>query len=49
QEAKLANENFVSKAPEKVINNEREKLANYKDMLEKVMARLPIIEAKLGR
>ncbi|MBR0140442.1 MAG: valine--tRNA ligase [Firmicutes bacterium] len=49
QEAKLANQNFVSRAPEKVINNEREKLANYKDMLEKVMARLPLVEAKLGK
>ncbi len=49
QEAKLANQNFVSRAPEKVISNEREKLANYKDMLEKVMARLPLVEAKLGK
>jgi len=46
-EGKLANEQFVSKAPEKVINNEREKLANYKDMLEKTLARIPEVEAKL--
>ena len=46
-EAKLANEAFVTKAPEKVINNEREKLANYKDLLEKTLARIPAVEAKL--
>ncbi|MBR6351702.1 MAG: class I tRNA ligase family protein, partial [Firmicutes bacterium] len=46
-EGKLANEQFVSKAPEKVINNEREKLANYRDMLAKTLARIPEVEAKL--
>ncbi|MDU0894182.1 MAG: valine--tRNA ligase, partial [Anaerococcus sp.] len=32
---KLNNENFVNKAPEAVVNEEREKLANYEDLLEK--------------
>jgi valyl-tRNA synthetase len=44
---KLANEGFVSKAPEKVINEEKEKLAKYKDMLEKVLERLKLVEKKL--
>lgn len=45
---KLANEGFVSKAPEKVINIEKEKLAKYEDMLEKVKERLILVEKKLG-
>lgn len=39
-EKMLSNEGFVSKAPEKKINEEREKLANYKSMLEAVTERL---------
>nr|WP_317359562.1 valine--tRNA ligase [uncultured Tyzzerella sp.] len=35
-EKKLSNEGFVAKAPEKVINEEKEKMAKYKDMLQKV-------------
>ena len=35
-EGKLNNAGFVDKAPEKVVNEEREKLAKYKDMLAKV-------------
>jgi len=35
-EGKLGNPGFVDKAPEKVVNEEREKLAKYKDMLSKV-------------
>ncbi len=35
-EGKLNNPGFVDKAPEKVVNEEREKLLKYKDMLEKV-------------
>ncbi len=33
---KLSNESFVSKAPEKVVGAEKEKLANYSDMLLKI-------------
>ncbi len=44
---KLANENFVSKAPEKVINAEREKMVKYEDMLNTVNERLAIVSAKL--
>jgi valyl-tRNA synthetase len=46
---KLANEGFVSKAPEKVINEEREKLAKYEDMLVKISERLALVEKKLPR
>jgi valyl-tRNA synthetase len=34
--AKLANKNFIDKAPESVINSEKEKLAKIKDSLIKV-------------
>ena len=34
--AKLANEKFISKAPEKVVNAEREKLVNIRQNLKKV-------------
>jgi valyl-tRNA synthetase len=44
---KLANEGFVSKAPEKVINEEREKLARYEDMLVKITERLALVEKKI--
>ena len=46
---KLSNEGFVSKAPEKVINEEREKMVKYKEMLEKVTDRLAMIGAKIGK
>ncbi len=46
-ENKLANEGFVSKAPEKVIQAERDKLASYTEMLDKVSGRLDEIEKKL--
>jgi valyl-tRNA synthetase len=45
---KLANEGFVSKAPEKVISDEREKLAKYEDMLVKITERLGLVEKKLS-
>lgn len=45
--SKLSNENFVSKAPEKVINEEREKQVKYEAMLEKVMDRLAIVRQKV--
>ena len=44
---KLSNEGFVSKAPEKVINDEREKLAKYEDMLVKITERLALVEKKI--
>lgn len=44
---KLSNEGFVSKAPEKVISEEREKLAKYEDMLIKVQERVILVEKKL--
>ncbi len=44
---KLSNENFVNKAPEKIIAAEREKLAKYEEMLKTVTERLAIVEKKL--
>ena len=43
---KLNNQNFVNKAPEAVVNEEREKLANYEDLLEKTKASLEEIRDK---
>ena len=43
---KLSNENFVNKAPEAVVNDEREKLSNYEDLLEKTKASLEEIRDK---
>ncbi|HAA43317.1 MAG TPA: valine--tRNA ligase, partial [Ruminiclostridium sp.] len=37
---KLSNEGFISKAPEKVVNAEREKKEKYQEMYEKVLERL---------
>ena len=48
-EGKLSNQGFVSKAPEKVVNEEREKMVKYKEMLEKVTARLEMVAAKAGK
>lgn len=39
-EGKLNNPGFVAKAPEKVINEERDKLSIAKDMLERLQQRL---------
>ncbi|MCI8285622.1 MAG: valine--tRNA ligase [Firmicutes bacterium] len=44
---KLGNENFVKKAPEKVIAAEREKQVKYEEMLSKVIERLAVVENKL--
>ncbi|MCQ2548289.1 MAG: valine--tRNA ligase [Clostridia bacterium] len=44
---KLSNEGFVAKAPETVINAEREKLAKYEEMLEKLRENLASIKEKL--
>ena len=43
-QGKLSNEKFVSKAPEAVINAERDKLAKYNDMLASVNARIAALE-----
>ncbi len=45
---KLSNEGFVSKAPKAVIDAEREKMDKYEGMLEKVIARLALVEKKLS-
>ncbi len=47
-EGKLANEKFVAKAPAKLIEEERAKLVNYRDMLAKTTERLQAVLAKLG-
>jgi valyl-tRNA synthetase len=44
---KLSNEGFLKKAPEKVVNEEKEKMAKYEDMLAKVIERLAMVEGKL--
>ena len=46
-EKMLSNTGFVNKAPEAKINEEKEKLANYKDMLAKVIDRLAMVEKKI--
>ncbi|MBP5662017.1 MAG: valine--tRNA ligase [Clostridia bacterium] len=43
--AKLNNPGFVAKAPQKLVDGERAKLAQYGEMLQKVRARLQAIEA----
>ncbi|MSS78252.1 valine--tRNA ligase [Anaerococcus sp. AGMB00486] len=45
-EGKLNNQGFVSKAPEKVVNEEREKLEKYQDLLEKTKESYKVIEYK---
>ena len=42
--AKLANEEFVKKAPEKVINAEREKQTKYQEMLDNVLSRIDALK-----
>lgn len=46
---KLSNEGFISKAPEKVINEEKAKQVKYEEMLAKVIDRLAIVEKKVGK
>ena len=48
-EGKLSNEGFVSKAPQKIIDEERAKLEEYKEMLAKVKDRLVVISEKIGK
>ena len=43
-EKKLSNEGFVSKAPEKVITEEKEKMTKYKDMLQKVREQISTLK-----
>ena len=45
-EGKLSNKGFTDKAPEAVVNKEREKLASYKDLLEKTKASFEEIKDK---
>ena len=45
---KLSNEGFVSKAPEKVVQAEREKQIKYEEMLAKVNERLEIVKEKVN-
>ena len=42
-ESKLSNESFVSRAPEKVVNAEKEKLAKYKEMYKGIEERIAML------
>ena len=42
---KLQNQGFLAKAPEKVVQEEKEKLAKYAEMLERVSARIDSLKA----
>ena len=44
---KLSNQGFVSKAPAKLVEEERAKQVKYEEMLAKVVDRLAIVEAKV--
>lgn len=46
-EGKLSNQGFINKAPEKIINEEKEKMSKYKEMLQNVEERLESVKAKL--
>ena len=46
---KLSNQGFISKAPEKVINEEKAKQVKYEEMLAGVIERLALVEKKLGK
>ena len=45
----LSNASFVAKAPEKVVNNEREKLKTAEEMLAKNRERLAVVAKKVGK
>ena len=45
-EGMLSNEKFVSKAPEAKVQEEREKLETYRQMMEQVQERLESLKAK---
>ena len=46
---KLSNQGFISKAPEKVVAEERAKKDKYEEMLAKVTERLAVVEKKTGK
>ncbi|MBQ7245821.1 MAG: valine--tRNA ligase [Firmicutes bacterium] len=48
-EGKLSNEGFVNKAPQKIIDEEKAKLDEYKDMLLKVQDRLAVVSGKISK
>ena len=45
---KLSNPGFINKAPEKVVNEEKEKQVKYEEMLAKVCERLELVEKKVN-
>ncbi|MFQ8602374.1 MAG: valine--tRNA ligase, partial [Anaerovoracaceae bacterium] len=44
---KLSNEGFISKAPQKVVDEEKAKQVKYEEMLSKVCERLALVEKKV--
>lgn len=44
---KLSNQGFISKAPEHIVEEEKSKMANYEELLEKVSQQLELIQEKL--
>ena len=48
-EKKLSNQGFVSKAPEKVVQAERDKQAQYQEMLDKVIDQLDVVLKKVNK
>ena len=44
---KLSNQGFISKAPQKVVDEEKEKQVKYQEMLDKVCERLTMVEKKV--
>ncbi len=48
-EKKLSNQGFVSKAPEKVVQEERDKLEEYKEMLKNTTEQLNTVAEHLGK
>ncbi len=48
-EKKLANQGFISKAPQNVIDEEKAKQAQYEEMLSKVTEQLATVAEKVGK
>ena len=48
-EKKLSNQGFVSKAPEKVVQEERNKLEEYKEMLKNTTEQLNTVAEHIGK